>query len=221
MGVVNTQKQDYHMHSSEYSDGYHTVEELIRSAGDLGLDKIAITDHSDAALRGGIWCPNNYVFTPRREIGEWTNTINNVEVTFGIEGDVLNDEGDMCKTNQRIGAEFVTLSLHPYGYIGDITRVTRAYINAIKRNPEIQFICHPVSYLTEFLDIAEVVKAANDHGKSLEFNCMCFREGKFDLEKLRYMLEHADQIIINSDAHKTDELQSTRDGFKYISSLVF
>lgn len=44
--IINDKKSDYHIHSV-FSDGVATIEELVQFAGKIGMEEIAITDHSD------------------------------------------------------------------------------------------------------------------------------------------------------------------------------
>ena len=48
--VLNTIHEDYHIHSLNFSDGFNTIDELVQQAGKIGLRKIIITDHSQAAI---------------------------------------------------------------------------------------------------------------------------------------------------------------------------
>jgi histidinol phosphatase-like PHP family hydrolase len=47
---INLDARDRHMHTSDFSDGLQTVEELAQHAGKIGLKEIAITDHSDVCV---------------------------------------------------------------------------------------------------------------------------------------------------------------------------
>jgi histidinol phosphatase-like PHP family hydrolase len=69
------------------------------------LKEIAITDHSDLIMQKSL-LPNNdprYGFYPsgaRYSVKRWQNVHNDVKVLFGVEGDVINEQGEVCFTIQ-------------------------------------------------------------------------------------------------------------------------
>jgi len=95
--------------SITFSDGFNSIDEIVKYAGEIGLRKIAITDHSQASL--------DYYKIARKTfraiINRWKNVYNNVEVIFGVEGDILNDEGDVCVDIDGFKSDFVILRF-PY-----------------------------------------------------------------------------------------------------------
>jgi histidinol phosphatase-like PHP family hydrolase len=208
MHIINPGPEDYHTHSLVFSDGFNTIDELAYFAGKFGLDRIAITDHSQACLdKAGIQKKTYRIIAER-----WKNVHNDVEVIFGVEGDLLDESGNICDNIQGIAPEFMILSAHPGVYSSDKSTITRGYINAIKKHSKkIKFIGHPCSkYFSESVDIREVIKAANDHGVALEINGSNLVNGNTDMKKLDILLATADCAYINSDAHTLNELRDSR-----------
>ena len=81
MEIVNNEFEDFHMHSLTFSDGLNSIDEIVKFAGDIGLKKIAITDHCQAYLDArGYVKKSSYGIIKR-----WQNVFNEVEVIFGIE----------------------------------------------------------------------------------------------------------------------------------------
>jgi len=215
MRIVNPGNEDYHIHSFNFSDGEATYNEIIEQAGIFGLTKIAITDHSQALLDS---CGYGHKLF-RSVISRFGNVHNDVEVIFGVEGDLIDENGKICDRIQDITSDFLILSAHPLTYSGDPTRLTEAYIKAIRRHhEEIKFLGHPCAeYFQDHVDIREVVKAANDHGVALEFNCANFVIGKTNQRHLEIMLTEADRVYVNSDAHTLLELKTVRGkGLQYL-----
>lgn len=188
----------------------------MQYAGKIGLKTIAITDHSQVSLdllrekRGrlfgfGAW---------RQMIARWKNVHNNVNVRWGIEGDLLNEEGDICDYNDTPEAEqgdILILSAHP-AYQGLLQNITKAYLNAIEHHHgRISFIGHP-SYkkTSEHLDMEALCQAANQYRIPLELNGSNLQEGKLDMDKLRIMLRDGDRFVVNSDAHSLVEMRDAR-----------
>lgn len=109
MIIVNPGAEDYHMHSLNFSDGLSTVEEMVKFAGEIGLTRIAIIDHSQITLDQDGIGRKGY----RETVDYWENVHNNVEVIFGIEGDLLDEKGHICDQIHGVSTDFLILSAHP------------------------------------------------------------------------------------------------------------
>lgn len=207
MKVIN-QESDLHTHSLQFSDGLNTIDELVQMAGKLGLKKLAITDHSDARTFP--------LVAFRAVISRYANVLNDVEVVFGVEGDLLNDDGDICTTIQRIESEFVILSAHPDTFEGNPELITDAYLKALERHHErIQFIGHPCDFFPQ-LEIGRLAEVANDYGIPLEVNTSNLAMKRTDMAKSDAMLSLADQIVVNSDAHSLADMTTREKGLDYL-----
>lgn len=207
MKVIN-QESDLHTHSLQFSDGLNTIDELVQMAGKLGLKKLAITDHSDARTFP--------LVAFRAVISRYANVLNDVEVVFGVEGDLLNDDGDICTTIQRIESEFVILSAHPDTFKGNPELITDAYLKALERHHErIQFIGHPCAFFPQ-LEIGRLAEVANDYGIPLEVNTSNLAMKRTDMAKSDAMLSLADQIVVNSDAHSLADMTTREKGLDYL-----
>jgi DNA polymerase (family 10) len=220
MRVVNPGQEDGHIHSLNYSDGLNTIDEIVQYAGRIGLKKIAITDHSQATL-------DHYGVakkTFRPLVDRWRNVFNKVEVTFGVEADLLNRDGDVCFDIDGFDSDFVILSAHPDIFQDKRKRITQAYVNAIKRyNDRIDCIGHPdFKYFARDVDIGRVIGAANEYGIPLEFDTGNFVRGYSDLRVLEKILARSRMVMVNSDAHNLYELKYNRKaGFKYLKEHKF
>ena len=219
MEIVNPGKEDYHIHSLNFSDGMNTIEEIVKYAGDIGLTKIAITDHCQVHIDKRNFGMKNYYNMHER----WRNVHNNVEVKFGIEADLLNENGDVCFDIQGFTSEIVILSSHPAPiYSGNPCKITEGYINAIERfHDKISFVGHPCAkYFEDHIDIMELVEICNKYEIPMEFNCANFVNERTNLDNLKAMLETANQIYVNSDAHTLYELKTVRAiGFQHLEEM--
>ncbi len=226
MEIVNkVGKEDYHTHSRDYSDGEASVEQIVEYAKELGLKRIAITDHSQACLDElNKKRKDKLPHVPREEYNSFAQQEEDgreIEVIFGIEGDLLNEEGDICQDIQGISTDFLILAAHKMVYLSEPEKLTEGMIKAIERYYEdIQFIAHP--YLKEYgdLDVEKVVEVANDYEIPLELNCGCLIKGKVNLNHLKKVLQESQQIYINSDSHNLNELgNSISKGLDYLKRL--
>lgn len=220
MKIVNPWNEDFHMHSLNFSDGIHTVDEIVKYAWEIGLSKIAITDHSQFCLDVGGLAKKGL----RKITARWKNVHNAVEVKFWVECDIKDDEWNVCRDIQWVESDFSILSLHKSIFTGNIKNVTQVITTCIKKHHDkIQFLCHPCKkWTSEFLDIEALVKVANEYKVPLEFNCANLVNWKTDLEKEKIMLSLADQVYVNSDAHTLWELKNVRqEGFEWLKENKF
>ena len=93
---------DLHMHTT-YSDGKNTIEEMVQTAIEIGLKKIAITDH--------IWRNSNWFNYYYNEIIDLRKKYLQIKIMIGFEAKALSTNGEidaidyMCKNADiRIGA---------------------------------------------------------------------------------------------------------------------
>ena len=211
---------DYHIHSSTISDGMNTIDEIVIQAGKLKYKEIAITDHNQEFL-------DSYNFNAKTHYslissGRWKNIHNDVHVIFGVEADLLNENGDICDHIQNIFPEFMILSIHQKMYSGNFNLIKNGYLKAINRyGSKIKLLGHLCSQqFSKFLnpkDIIEIVTAANEAGIPLELNCTNLVNSETCEANLKVMLAYCKALYVNSDAHTLYELINVRNaGFRYL-----
>ncbi|MBN2142129.1 PHP domain-containing protein [Candidatus Woesearchaeota archaeon] len=203
MKIINTEKEDYHVHSFTYSDGLATINEIAQYAGQIGMKKVVITDHSQATL--------DYLGlvkkVPKTIRTRWQNVYNDVEVTFGVEADLLNEDGDVCFDIAGDERDFVILSFHKNIFKGDMSKATEGFIKAIQRFHErINMIGH-VCQQPRLIDSKKVIEEANKHKIPLELNARYFLK---EPEDWKDFFENAEQIYVNSDSHTLVEFRDLR-----------
>jgi histidinol phosphatase-like PHP family hydrolase len=220
MRIVNPGREDYHIHSLNFSDGFDTVDGIVQYAGRIGLKKIAITDHSQATLDYDRIAKKSF----RTIVNRWQNVHNEVEVVFGVEADLLNKRGNVCFDIDGYDSDFVILSAHPGVFQNKPKRITEAYLNAIERyHKRIDCIGHPdFNFFAKDVDIELVISAANDYGIPMEFDTGNFVRGDSDLRVLEKILTRCHKVMVNSDAHVLSDLKYNRKaGFKYMKEHKF
>ena len=211
---------DFHIHSSTFSDGFNTIDEIVIAAGELGYSEIAFADHSQAM--SDVYGMTRKTHYDILSSGRWENSYNNVKVTFGVEADLLNDSGDICDNIQGITPKFILLSAHCKVFSSELKQIKTAFLNAISRyGMSINVLGHLCTkQFAQFLngdDIIQIVEAANDGGIALELNCANLAYGKTDLDNLKVLLNHAQYLYVNSDAHTMNEFINLRNrGFRIL-----
>jgi DNA polymerase (family X) len=103
---------DLHMHTTE-SDGRATLEEMAEAAGELGLDYIAITDHSKSlAMTNGMDEKRAVAFAHR--VRDMNQCDLGVRVFSGLECDILKS-GEMDLSEDALAElDWVVGSVHSY-----------------------------------------------------------------------------------------------------------
>lgn len=219
--VLNTIHEDYHIHSLNYSDGMNTVDEIVQYAGKIWMKKIVITDHSQALIDTEWLAKKHWRTTIKRR----KNVHNDVEVSFGIEWDLLDEEGNCCFDVWWIESDFCILSCHPEVFKGDLKNITQAYINAIhKYHDKIKCIGHIYHNKTsQYLDIEEVVKVLNQYQIPIELNCSYLAvSGWTNEEKLDKLLSIVEAwVYVNSDLHVLNDFHNRQLGFDYLKEKGF
>ena len=208
---------DYHTHT-KFSHGKNTVAENVEQAAILGLKEIAISDHGLGHMAMGI--KRRDIPKMREEIYLAT-TKYGVKTYLGVEANLISENGDIdikngdeglfdiliCgyhkavwgKTNKDFW-RFVANNNLSYWFtkskgIGKIHRNTKAYIEAIKKNP-IDIISHINRDM--LVDAVEIAKCARDYGTHMEINS---KQEHVSDEILFEMAQTGVKFILSSDAH--------------------
>lgn len=211
--IVNLDNRDYHMHSMNFSDGFNTVDEIVKFAWEIWMTEIAITDHSDKAME---FLRSKYFLMPnsmRSMAKKWRNVHNDVNVIFWVEADILDEDWNICDTIVWKESDFIILSAHSDVYSSSKETVNKAYENAIKKHHQkIKCICHPCSTpnFGDYVDIEKLVDLANQYDIALEMNAKYLYNNLENIEKLHILLQKANKIYINSDSHCLFDLKEFR-----------
>lgn len=194
-------KLDCHMHTFACGHAYSTVKEYIDRAKEIGLELIAITEHTPE-MPGST---HIFFFHNMKIIPDY---VDGIRVLKGAEVNIMNIKGDIDIENDALkGLDIAIASLHPPCYVeGGNDDYTEAYLNVME-NPYITIIGHPDDGRYP-IDYERLVEAAKKHGKILEVNNSSLKPTSFRMnaeENYRKMLEICKEkevpIIIGSDSH--------------------
>jgi DNA polymerase (family X) len=204
---------DLHMHT-QATDGKATLDDMVETAIQRGLEYIAITDHSqrvtmarglNAAKLRSQWKRIDEV---RQRVGEA------IHVLKGIECDILEAGGMDLPDDVLAEADWVLASVH-YGQKQSRAQITERILGAIE-HPSVHAVAHPTGRILNRrepyeVDLEAVFQAAKRHGKLLELNANPMRLDLHDVhcamaKKLGIL------IVINSDAHSTQQFNVMRYG---------
>ena len=204
---------DLHMHTAE-TDGRDSIREMAEAGLARGLAYIAITDHSkNLAMTNGMDDARalEHVRRIRAVDAEMEGRI---RVLAGIEVDILADGSIDLEDATLAEMEVVVASVHSH-FAQPVEQMTERVLRALE-NPHIRILGHPtgrkvLSREAYAIDIDAVLRRAAELGVAVEHNASPARADLSDLH-LRLAKEHGCRIVVNTDAHATEELDQMRYG---------
>jgi DNA polymerase (family 10) len=205
-------KGDLHMHTT-LSDGRNSAEQMALRARELGLEYIAITDHSASHGFGNHVAPDA-LKAQIEEIRKLDERVDGIRVLIGTETNIGTTGQPDYDDELLAQLDWVIGSVHTSFAIGS-QAMTDRMIAAIE-HPLIDAIGHPtgrkISRRAPYaVDIDRVIDAAARTGTMLEINSAPDRRDLNDVNA-RAAAQAGVRIAINSDAHGADALVHTRWG---------
>ncbi len=198
---------DLHAHSKA-SDGHNTIREMALAAKQLGLQYIAITEHS-RRLTVAHGLDSVRLEKQGGEIDRLNKTLPGVTVLKGIEVDILED-GDLDLPGPVLSRLDVVVAAVHSKFDLSRARQTERIVRAIE-NRVVHILAHPTGRLIDQrapydVDMARIIRAAAKNGVALELNAHPERLDLLDTQ-CRMARDEGVPVAVNSDAHSTFELQ--------------
>jgi DNA polymerase (family 10) len=204
---------DLHMHT-EATDGRDTIRQMAEAAEARGLKYIAITDHSkNLAMTNGLDDARALAHVKRiKEVDKEMK--GRIRVLAGIEVDILAD-GTLDLADETLATmDVVIASVHSH-FNQPVEEMTARVLKAME-NPQVRILGHPtgrkvLNREAYAIDIERVLQRAAELGVAVEHNASPARADLSDLH-LRRAKEIGCKIVVNTDAHSTEELEQMRYG---------
>jgi len=203
---------DLQMHTT-WSDGKHSVEEMLEACAAQGYEYFAITDHSQAlAMTGGL--DEEKLRRQWEEMEEVAGRHDEIRLLRSLEVDILAD-GSLDLSDQMLEElDLVVVSVHSkFGLDADAQ--TERILTAL-RHPQVDVLAHPTGRLINRrdpydLDLDAVLENAVEEGVALELNA---HPDRLDLRDTHLMraVELGARIVISTDSHRTSHLELMRYG---------
>jgi len=198
---------DLHVHT-KWSDGSATIKEMAESAKALGLNYIAICDHSPSLKIARGLSPDD-LKKQNKEIERVNREIEDFRVLAGIEVDIKSD-GSLDSRNETLkDLDFVVASVHT-GFKISGEQMTDRIISAI-HNDYVDVLGHPTGRLIQQrepydVDLNKVFVEATHLGVLMEINSF---PSRLDLSDVNSRMARDMGVImcIGSDAHSVDQLE--------------
>ena len=201
-----------HAHTT-YSDGIHTLEDMVEEAKNLGYEYLTITDHSQAAFYANGLKPDR-LLEQFAAIDELNSKQKDFKIYKSIESDILNDGS--LDYDEEILKQFdlIIASVHTNLKM-DEKKATQRLITAIE-NPYTTILGHPTGRILLArsgypIDHAKVIDACAANGVHLELNANPLRLD-IDWTWIPYAREKGVLISINPDAHSKGGIQDIKYG---------
>jgi DNA polymerase (family 10) len=203
---------DLHLHST-WSDGKHTVEEMLEGCVRRGYEYFAITDHSKAlAMTGGL--DGAKLRRQWEELAEVQGRHPEIRILRGMEVDILADGTLDLEDELLAELDVVLASVHSRLDL-PATEQTERILRAV-RHPQVSILAHPTGRLINRrdamdFDLEEVLRCAAEQGVVVELNAHPDRLDLKDTQLLRAR-ELGLRISLGTDAHHVDDLALMRYG---------
>jgi len=209
---------------TNWTDGANSLEEMVKAAMAVGLEYIAITDHTRSlAMTGGLdekglarqakeidrinkklqatCLPDRQASYP---MGRWpTGQIGKLQVLKSAEVNVLKD-GKLDIADEALKKlDLVSMAIHSHFHLSEKEQTERI-IRAIK-HPLVNIFFHPTGRVigrrpAYALDMAKILRAAKEYGVAMEINSFPDRLDLKDTH-IRQAVEIGVKLVIDSDAH--------------------
>ena len=198
---------DLHIHT-KWSDGTGTIEEMAQKAMSLGLEYIAICDHSKSmGIARGL--DEARLRKQMAEIDRLNEQLEGFTVLKGIEVDIKADGTLDLPDSVLKDLDFVVASIHS-GFKADERQMTERMIRAI-HNDYVSAIGHPTGRIIlrrrpYALNLDKVFEAAAEQGVLMEINAFPNRLDLNDINA-KAAKEHGIVMSIGTDAHAPNHME--------------
>jgi DNA polymerase (family X) len=199
-------KGDLHMHST-WSDGAHTLEEMVEACRAKGYKYMAITDHSQY-LKVANGLTRERLLQQKEEIKKLNEKYDDILILSGVEMDILPDGTLDYEDDLLAEMDFVIASIHS-AFSQPREKIMERLTTALK-NAHVDLIAHPTGRKIGRregydVDIDMLIQLAKETNTALELNA---NPNRLDLkaEYLRKAQDAGVKIFINTDAHKKETL---------------
>lgn len=205
-------KGDLQVHTN-WTDGKNSILEMAEVAKQMGLEYIAITDHTKSlAMAKGL--DENGLEKQAEEIEKANDKIEGIDVLKGAEVNISKDGSLDVTDNALEKLDVVGAAIHSHFNLPKEEQTKR--INTAMQNPNVDILFHPTGRIIKqreayAIDISKVIDVAVQTRTVLEVDAFPDRLDLHD-EYIKLAVQEGCKIAIDSDAHTTSHLQLVRFG---------
>lgn len=184
-----------------WSDGKHSIEEMVRAARERGLEYIAITDHTKSLAMTGL--DEDRLLEQTKEIDRLNRRLRGFRILKGAEVNILKDGSLDISDDVLAKLDIVGVAVHSHFHLGR-REMTERICRAL-RNPHVDVLFHPTGRVLLKrdpypVDLEAVIRVARETQTILEIDAIPDRLDLKD-EHIRMAVEAGVKLAIDSDAH--------------------
>ena len=208
----NDLRGDLHAHT-DWSDGRHTLQDMVAAAKAEGLEYFAITDHSvSSTVANGL--DREELLEQVARVRELDAEVEGITVFAGSEVDIRR-YGELDYPDEVLEQlDIIVASVHSHFALSE-AEMTQRIVRAIE-NPFVNIIGHPTGRLLGRramypLNLEEIIEAAAENKTVLEINGSPSRLD-LDPEFVRMAKKAGVLLAVNTDAHAIRQLAHRQSG---------
>jgi DNA polymerase (family 10) len=208
----NDLRGDLHAHT-DWSDGRHTLQDMVAAAKAEGLEYFAITDHSvSSTVANGL--DREELLEQVARVRELDAEVEGITVLAGSEVDIRR-YGELDYPDEVLEQlDIIVASVHSHFTLSE-AEMTQRIVRAIE-NPLVNIIGHPTGRLLGRramypLNLEEIIEAAAENKTVLEINGSPSRLD-LDPEFVRMAKKAGVLLAVNTDAHAIRQLAHRQSG---------
>jgi DNA polymerase (family 10) len=191
-----------------WTDGANSIEEMADEAKRLGLEYIAITDHTKGlAMSGG--CDEKKLLRQMAAIDKVNRSFKGVRVLKGAEVNI-DRNGDLDIRDEVLAQlDVVGVAVHSHFNLSR-PEMTRRIVKAM-RHPHADILFHPTGRVIQKrepyeVDIDAIIRVAKETGTVLEIDAYPERLDLKD-EHIRKAIQAGVKLVVDSDAHSVHHMR--------------
>ncbi len=210
--TLEDMRGDLHCHTNA-TDGHDSLEKMVRGAAELGLDYIAICDHSKhLTVANGL--DEKRLLKQIKAIDSLQEKFDQIGILKSIELDILTD-GTLDLPDDVLKELDLTVCAVHYKFNLTRKQQTERIIRAMD-NPHFNILAHPTGRMIGErepyeVDLEKVIEAAAERGCFLEVNAHPERLDLTD-DGCKLAKDTGVKVAISTDAHSTADLELMRYG---------
>ncbi len=191
-----------------WTDGANSIEEMAGEAKRLGLEYIAITDHTKGlAMTGG--SDEKKLLKQMAEIDKINRSLKGITILKGAEVNINKDGTLDIKDEVLARLDVVGIAVHSHFNLPK-REMTERIVRAM-RNPHADILFHPTGRVIQKrepydVDMDALIKTAKETGTVLEIDAY---PDRLDLKDghIRKAVEAGVKLVIDSDAHSVNHMR--------------
>ncbi|MFB3123136.1 MAG: DNA polymerase/3'-5' exonuclease PolX [Candidatus Binatia bacterium] len=191
-----------------WTDGANSIEEMAEEARRLGLEYIAITDHTKGlAMTGG--SDEKKLLRQMATIEKINRSLKGITVLKGAEVNI-NKDGSL-DIKDEVLAELDVVGIAVHSHFNLPRREMTERIKRAMRNPHADILFHPTGRVIQKrepydVDMDDIIRTAKETGTVLEVDAYPNRLDLKD-EHVRKAIEAGVKLVIDSDAHSVNHMR--------------